>query len=144
MNWGWKIAIVYIAFAMMTVGFVVFGSMQKVSLVEEDYYVKEIKYQEQIDRMKNAVESPDGFSVDYNAAQYLLSLQYSGDELVTGEIHLFRPSDAKEDILLPLHPDETGLQNIDAKQLLKGLWVVKVNWTSGGKDYFKSQQINIQ
>ena len=144
MNWGWKIAIVYIAFALMTVGFVVVGSMQKVSLVEEDYYEKEIKYQEQIDKMKNAVESPDAFSINYNAAQYLLSLKYSGDEFSTGEIHLFRPSDAKKDILLPLNLDEAGLQNIDTKTLLKGLWVIKINWTTKGKDYFKSQQIDIQ
>ena len=53
MNWGWKIALVYTLFALMTLGFVVLGSMKKVNLVEKDYYEKEIKYQEQIDKIRN-------------------------------------------------------------------------------------------
>jgi len=144
MNWGWKIAIVYTVFAIMTVGFVIYGSMQKVSLVEEDYYEKEIKFQQQIDKIKNAVASPDAVEINYDIAHYLLSIQYSGSDLLKGEIHLFRPSDANEDMLIPLNLDEKGHQKINATTLLKGLWVVKVSWESDGEDYFKSQQITIQ
>ncbi len=144
MNWGWKIALVYIGFAVMTVTFVVIGSMQKVNLVEEDYYEKEITYQEQIDKLKNAVDAQEVFGISYNPATYKLTLQYSGKPVINGKIHLFRPSDADKDMFVELKLDPNGQQQLNTKPLLKGLWVVKVDWESGGKGYYKSQQIDIQ
>jgi len=144
MNWGWKIAIAYTLFALMTLGFVVIGSMKKVNLVEEDYYEKEIKYQDQIDKMKNTLELGDEFSIQYLKKALQIVVHYEGDEVLKGEIQLFRPSDAGKDILLPVNLDTTGNQVIDVRTLLKGLWVVKVAWEAGGKNYYKSQQIDIQ
>lgn len=144
MNWGWKIAITYTLFAVMTLAFVFFAATKKVNLVEEDYYEKEIKYQEQIERIKNARELSDAFIIMYNTNNALLSLHYAGKESLKGEVHLFRPSDSELDLLLPLNLDNKGNQVVDARTLLKGFWVVKVTWEASGKSYFKSQQIDIQ
>jgi hypothetical protein len=144
MNWGWKIAIVYISFAAMTVTFVVLASMKKVNLVEEDYYEKEIKYQDQIDRIKNTVASEDVFDILYTPTSQELSMQYSGAGTLVGEIQFFRPSDEGQDMLVPLNLDQTGQQKFNTEKLLKGLWVVKVTWETEGTSFYKSQQIHIQ
>ena len=144
MNWGWKIAITYTLFALMTLAFVVIGSMKKVNLVEEDYYEKEIKYQDQIDKMKNSQLLGDHFHIDYQPKNYLITLQCKVDEPVMGNILLFRPSNSDRDLNIPINLDGMGKQIIDVSTLLKGLWVVKVSWESGGKSFYNSQQIHIQ
>ncbi len=144
MNWGWKIAITYSLFAIGTLTVVFISSMKKVNLVEEDYYEKEIKFQDQIDRIKNARELSDDFSIQFDALSGNLQIRYSGGEALNGNIHLYRPSDSDLDMNIPLNLDQNGKQVMDTQMLLKGLWVVKISWEATGKSYYKSEQINIQ
>ena len=59
MNWGTKIVFSFIAFAGLIITMVVISMRQDVSLVAKDYYVQEIAYQDQIDKIQNqkALES---------------------------------------------------------------------------------------
>ena len=56
MNWGKGIAAVYICFVVIILGFVFYFMNQDVDLVTHKYYDEEIKYQEQIERMKRTNE----------------------------------------------------------------------------------------
>ena len=53
MNWGTKITLSFIAFVGIIITMVVISMRQDISLVAKDYYVQEIAYQDQIDRIRN-------------------------------------------------------------------------------------------
>ena len=50
MNWGWRITIVYSLFALTMIGAVIYSTTLDVNLVEEDYYEKEVNYQQVINK----------------------------------------------------------------------------------------------
>ena len=52
MNWGNKIMLSFSVFVAIIITMVVVSMKQDVFLVSEDYYDKEVKYQNQIDKMK--------------------------------------------------------------------------------------------
>jgi hypothetical protein len=53
-NWGIGITIFISAFILLNIIFIIFASGQKVDLVTEKYYEKELKYQEVIDKKINS------------------------------------------------------------------------------------------
>ena len=145
MNWGWKIAISYIAFALLVLSLVFMSYTRKVNLVEEDYYEKEIQYQSQINRIKNTAELAGDVMVKYSAKTNIIAVHLPADEIdiTKGSIHLFRPSDGDLDKIIPLDLDEEGIQELNVASLLPGLWNVKITWESGGKSYFTKESVHL-
>ena len=54
-NWGTGIALVYIAFAVATTGFVTFAMNRSVDLVSADYYAQSLQQDQQMDAEQNAL-----------------------------------------------------------------------------------------
>lgn len=144
MNWGWKIAIVYTSFALMVLAMVFISARKKVSLVEENYYQKEIEYQAQIDRIKNAHFAGDDFSLTFDSLTQLIQVAYQGRDEAIGQIHLYRPSDDSKDQVIPMNLRQGDSRQIDTQPLQKGLWVVKVEWEAGDDLYYNSLQIDLK
>ncbi|MGZ4076494.1 MAG: FixH family protein, partial [Bacteroidia bacterium] len=97
-GWGTKIAILYISFALLMGTMVAMCMHQKDDLVSEDYYEKELVFQNKIDETNNANalnEKIKHFITDEN-----MELKFPSvfkDKKVSGEILFFRPSDASKD-----------------------------------------------
>ena len=53
-HWGWRISIIYISFALSTLGFMFFSLTQKVDLVSDTYYKEELNYEKTIAAKKNS------------------------------------------------------------------------------------------
>ena len=53
-NWGTGILLTIIFFFLAVVAFFIYSSNLDINLVEDNYYEKELVYQERIDRIKNA------------------------------------------------------------------------------------------
>jgi len=146
MNWGWKIFFITAGFVLF-VFFMVFMAMQQdFHLVYKDYYDKEIKYQGEIDRMKNAKDLEDGLKIEYLLREDKVKLTYPPDHVsgIKGTIYFFRPSDSSLDISFPIVSDEEGIQIISVSSLTNGLWQVKVNWTYGNKEYQQEKNLILQ
>jgi hypothetical protein len=113
-------------------------------LVTEDYYAKEIQFQDQIDRTKSALElntKIDWVKVDANWQLILL-----GDfdpTMVKGEIQVYRPSDSKLDLIIPLGLEADGTQLISSKNFQKGKYQIQVKWTVDGADCYLGKNIFI-
>ncbi|UII25586.1 FixH family protein [Fulvivirga maritima] len=144
MNWGTRIVIVFVCFVALIATMITICMRQDVSLVAQDYYVQEIAYQDQIDRIKNASSlGGDQLLVDYDRGSSVLSLNIPNKTISNGEIHFFRPSDASLDKKYIIRLDESGAQNFDLTTFKKGLWKVKINWNRDGKEYYEEQSIVI-
>jgi predicted dehydrogenase len=66
MNWGYKIMLVYLVFISGMLFMAFKSSEQDIELVTEDYYAKELVYQQKIDEIKNQ----DRIIVGYNRRYY--------------------------------------------------------------------------
>lgn len=143
MNWGKGIIAVFVVFV-IGIGILVYKSMTKnIDLVTSNYYEKELKYQEQIDKINNTNSLAEKVKFEYNGTVLVITYPQTKDKL-TGEISFYKPSDAKEDFKLNVEPAADNKQVLSTEKLPKGLWKVQVNWAMSGKDYFSEEKIMIQ
>lgn len=141
MNWGKGILVTNILFVAFIMTLVVISVKQDdIHLVTENYYEKEIKYQEQIEREKSAAQlSREVLLFDDASKVILLDLPIGAK----GELQLFRPSDARLDQLLPLEIKDAGKTSISLNQLKPGYWRVKLTWVEDGVEYYEESKITI-
>src|SRR3989339_1407636 len=136
LNWGFGIAAVYILFMIGTLIMVMIFMNQDVSLESKDYYVKGIKYQEEIEKMKRSKELPEQLqiSVEQNSIVFAFPKIFTAEEL-SGNIYFNRPSDDSEDLTVNVQTDSSLIQTISTQNISKGLWKIKVDWNGKSNSY---------
>ncbi|ELR70754.1 hypothetical protein C900_03362 [Fulvivirga imtechensis AK7] len=144
MNWGTKIVIVFVLFAGLIVTLVTISMKQDVSLVAKDYYVQEIAYQDQIERIKNYKKlGAEQLRITYDDSRSVVVITAPGNHKREGEVHFFRPSDASLDSKYALKPNGDGHQYFDVKNFKKGLWKIKISWQENGREYYEEKTLVI-
>lgn len=134
MNWGKSIVLAFVLFALFIGVLVTISVRQDVPLVSANYYEQELKYQEQIDRIKNTNDLPEKPVIE--VAGGALEVRYPlMSEITAGELELFRPSDSKLDRKYSLTADAT-IQRIDLTGLPGGMYKARMRWAQNGKEYF--------
>jgi len=141
----WPIAITgfFVVAILFILTFIAFAMRQREDLVSADYYEREVRYQRQLDSMNRSQSLAARAVVTFEPAQQtiVITLPAVQTQGATGDIHLYRPSDARLDRHLPLALNAEGIQRLDAKQLRDGLWKVRVKWVAEGKEYFVDQPV---
>ncbi|GMQ29364.1 FixH family protein [Algoriphagus confluentis] len=141
MDWGKGILLTIFAFVAFIMVLVVISVKQDdIHLVTENYYEKEIKYQEQIEREKSASTLEREVLVYDGASQSMVLDLPVGAK---GNLQLFRPSDARLDQELILEITEAGKTLVPLKNLKPGYWRVQLTWSEGGVDYYQEKKIHI-
>jgi hypothetical protein len=141
MSWGTKLGIGASIYVIGILTFVVFSTTQQINLVSKDYYPKEIEYQKQIDKIKNAKELEENVQIIQENGK--LQIQFPGNmhNQVKGEIIFYRPADYQSDIKCAIEIDETGFQELGTDQLLKGMYKIKIDWEHDGIGYYKEEAV---
>lgn len=146
MNWGWKIVVLYLAFVVMTLSMVFFFMRQKVDLVADDYYKQEIEYQGQIDKISNTKLLKEQVGFEYLSPERIVKFIFPADHIkngVKGNIHFYRPANADEDKQFEINLETTGEQVVAVGSLSKGLWKLKISWTSSGKEFYDEKVVTL-
>ena len=144
----WPASIIgFFGVAMVGFGvFIWFCNRNPSELIAPDYYEQEIRYQAQMDRIRNAQEGLGAANVCYDAQSRIIRIAFrenSGTGSVKGQVQLYRPSAVNQDRYFPLQPSPDGTHCIDAAQLAPGLWKVKVSWSADNRDYYLDQKVVI-
>jgi len=143
MSWGKGIILVFVVFV-LGIGVLVYRSMTKnIDLVTTNYYEKELKYQEQIDKINNTNSLKESIKIEYNGNVILITYPAVQKD-ISGEISFYKPSDAKSDFKVKVEPGSDLKQMIGKEAFSKGLWKVQINWAMDGKDYFSEDKVMIQ
>ena len=143
-DWGKGIVAVFILFV-AGMSFMVYKSVTKdIDLVTPNYYEKEIKYQEQINRIQNSGGMTEQVKIEYTGNAVVISYPEEIKPGTTGEINFYRPSNAKKDFRIPIEITADRKQVISSAILEKGLWKLQLAWIMNGKDYYKEEKIMIQ
>lgn len=138
-HWGHGITLFFTLFviAMMTVLFMSFGVDR--TLVVDNYYEKDIHYQEQFDKKQNQINN-ETLNINYDASIQQLVLHFDHEEQVTGQVTFYRPSDKSIDYSIDITANNLLIPTSEMK---KGKWRVKVDWIANSKTYYKEQIIYI-
>ena len=143
-NWGTGIAIFYSLFVIVLVGFVIKSMTYDNSLVVEDYYKKDIEYQQHYDKVKNAKQLEEDLSIKLDRNNKRLNFHFPENlKGIKGDILFYKPDNKKLDFNLSVKPNTNNIQEFDYSKLTQGVWKVKVEWNSAGKYYYKEKRIHI-
>jgi hypothetical protein len=143
-NWGTGIVIAFIAFISFIMYFVVNMNVNKKydhDLVTEDYYNKELEFQNDIDKETNAKNLVENLSWQKTTEGLVITFPETLiKENITGKVFLYRPSNKQFDFETELSLSNHNLL-IPDKRLLDGRWNIKVDWQYNGKSYLYKKEI---
>lgn len=134
MNWGWGILITIVFFMALTMVRVFIFMNQDVNLVSDNYYDKEVKYQQQIDTEKRTLSSKQEVDVKYLKGG--VDISFPSSSKISGSLYFYRPSNFADDFTLPINLDNSDKQMVDVSTKEKGYWRLKINWTENNKEYY--------
>ena len=116
--------------------------MQNADLVEDDYYPKELTYENQIVKRKNLQKLGEEIRLIQNNKELWLSFPASQKyNDIDGEIYIYRPSDASADRKFKIVLDSLNSQTINADELVNGNYIVKVDWTYQNESFYQELTI---
>ncbi len=143
MNWGYKIMVVFAVFVSGMLFLAFKASQQNVELVTEDYYAKELVYQQKIDESKRTdlLSAPVNIEVLNHELAIHFPKDFSGKK-ISGEATLYCPSDEKKDRRQRFSVTDSGI-SISVPANYHGLHYVKINWEVEGVNYYYEQKIII-
>lgn len=143
-NWGTGIVLAFVAFISFIMYFVVVANSDPRAdhdLVTEEYYRKELEYQQDLDASRNL--ELFGGQVEVLRISGGLGIRFPkgmDPQGIDGKVSLYRPSNKQLDFEFPIQNSDT-LQLIPASRLLDGRWDIRVNWTYQGKPYLFRERI---
>jgi nitrogen fixation protein FixH len=143
-NWGTGLVIGMLLF----IGFILFLVIKMTTnealnhdLVTEDYYNKELRYQEEIDAEKNMNDFKENIIGEKIADGWLLKFPKEIDaSKIKGTVFLFRPSNKKLDFDFPIELSSSNLL-IPDERLLDGRWNITIDWSYNNKNYLYKKAI---
>ncbi len=140
-HWGTGIALFYGTFVAVLLYFVIKSTSQDNSLVSEDYYAEDLKYQEHYEKLRNAASLKRDLEIQKNEGLGQVMFSFPEDlGKVEGEILFFCPSDSHADFKVPIREVK---QVVSSREMKKGYWRIKVDWQAGGTRFFKEAAIVI-
>jgi hypothetical protein len=143
MNWGHKIIVVYVLFVAGMLFLVFKSSKQNIELVTEDYYAKELVYQQKIDETKRAglLSAPVNIIITQHEVTILFPKDFATKK-ITGEVTLYCPSDENKDMHQQFNVTDSAV-TIKVPANYNGLRYVKINWGAEGVNYYYEKKITI-
>jgi len=141
MNWGHGIAIAIGAFIIVIMTMVVISvKMDGIELVTEDYYEKEIKYQDRINSQISAtLLDREVIVFDASSKELIFDLP-KGTEAT---LELFRPSDESLDQTLDFTVESEDKMIIRIDKLQKGYWKAQLHWEENGKVFYQEKKLSL-
>ncbi|MBL4648222.1 MAG: FixH family protein [Aureispira sp.] len=140
MNWGYRIAIFFMAFISFMLFMLYQCVQQNFDLVSEDYYAQEVGFQEQINQQNNVYKLAQKPS--WNIAEKYFELSFP-NKFTEGSVHFFRPSDKGLDFGEALKIDANGQQLVALNKFKRGVYKIQLSWSDQKEAYYIEEQIFI-
>ncbi len=138
-NWGHGIALFYIVFVGVLLTALISSFGVDHSLVVEDYYAKDLNYQKQYEKMQNANANHNAL-IKNNLSEKTISVEFLEGTPSSASAQFYRPSDASKDFSIAF---DKSINIISTETMVKGKWVIKLEWNENGKKFYLEQDIII-
>ena len=143
-NWGKGLVVGMLCFMGFILYLVITMSTNKKyshDLVTEEYYAKEMAYQDEIDQESNLKTLSKTITGKRTTEGWLLRFpEEINDTNSKGTVFLYRPSNQKLDIDFPMVLSGSNLL-IPDDRLIDGRWNITIQWKTQGKPYLYKKSI---
>jgi nitrogen fixation protein FixH len=143
-NWGTGIVIaivMFMAFIMFLVIKMTTNEDYSHDLVVEEYYKKELAFQQEIDAEENLKLLSEKIKGERVEAGWLLKFPKDINESkIKGTVFLYRPSNEQLDFDFPIELSNSNLL-IPDERLLDGRWNITISWEYDDKKYLYKESI---
>jgi len=143
-NWGTGIVLAIIGFIAFILYFVITMTTDKrfdFDLVVEDYYKKEIGFQEELDARKNAASLSEKLQIEQTSEGVVLVFPESiAADVKNGSVYFYRVAQKVLDFEKPLALENNRML-IPNSEILSGRWDITISWEADGKNYMVKEQI---
>ena len=143
-NWGTGLVIgmvLFIAFILFLVITMTTNDRYNHDLVTEEYYKKEMAYQEEIDAEENLKLLPSALKTMQVVEGWQINFPKELDpSKINGTLFLYRPSNKQLDFDFPIVLSGSNLL-IPDKRLLDGRWNIIIDWEYEGINYLYKESI---
>ena len=134
MNWGKGIALALALFMGFIIVLVVKMVSQDVELETEDYYKKDIAYQEEITSMENALALTEKPSISLTETHVIVQFP-EGLSFTEAQLNLKRPNDEADDRSYKIVG--TSMFTLNRSELEKGVYKLELSYTHEDKTYLQ-------
>ena len=143
-NWGTGIFIFYSFFA-ATLFYQVYKSTQyDHSLVVENYYEKDLAYQATYNKLTNSIALNPPLKINHDDNSKMIHVEFPKSfKSVEGTVLLYRASNKKEDVNLPIRVNGDNQMDISAHTLGTGKWKIEIDWIGNKKPFLNRKTILI-
>ena len=144
-NWGTKLFIFTTMFMIFILVFVYLTTLQDRTLVEDEYYQHSLVFQEKINKINNSnalqekveiIEGPQHISITFQT--------FFNPAEISGTILFYRPSNIKGDVKIPIELDSTRQIIYPVKKLMRGRYIVKIDYKYKDKEFYQEKSIFIE
>lgn len=139
-HWGWRIGIVYSAFALSTLGFVAFAMTQRVDLVREDYYQESLRTtaaQQEVQRGRTS-------GITVRVEQSMLRIRIPAVPQGAVSVQLYRPDNPSFDQQHNVQQVSDGSFVLPLAGIARGRWRLIVRWRSDDRVVVHEQLLMLQ
>jgi len=110
-------------------------------LESEDYYKKEIAYEQEIQAQRNANDAKEKVKVSEN--KDFIILQFPLEEKIdTVSVEFFKPNDKKGDQLFAEVGTKTMM--VEKKKLQKGVYLINIHYQIENKKFLQKEEIMLK
>ena len=140
--WPVGIIIFFTAFFVGIAVVIVIASTHQDTLVNDNYYEQELKFQDQIDATERAAKCGAKIRYDSAAGKILLALPAEqAGQSVSGKVSFYRANAPALDCDFPMQLNSDGTQTIEISKLANGPWKICARWKADGKDYYLEEKV---
>jgi hypothetical protein len=144
-NWATGLIIAMILFIgfIMTMVVTMMNSSHDHDLVTEDYYKKELKYQEIIDQKERVHQLKDPIDIKLDKEGVLITYPAGlRNKLKKGNIAFYRPSKKALDFDIPVNTN-SGVQRISKDMLPAGKWEMTLSFEIENEKYLMQKNFKL-
>lgn len=139
MNWGKGLTVAMILFMGFIITLVTIMIRTSTDLESEDYYSREVNYEQEIQAQKNANEL-EKISINEDEEHLVLKVP-ENIELPTVKVNFIRPNDKKMDKTFEFQNSKTLL--VSKKELEKGIYKLEIIYEYEGKACLQKEEITL-
>lgn len=142
-HWGHGIALFYSFFVLTLIVVVIKSRTFDNSLVTEEYYARDINYQQEYDRRQNSEDLAEGVRLEKVADSYRVIFPKMLAPSTKGTLLFYRPSSKLHDRLVQIEVDTAGGMNLSLTGLKPGRYRAILEWSAGGKNYMDEFSLTV-
>lgn len=145
LNWGHGILMAIIIMVLAILTLVIKITNEKIELVTDDYYPKELKYEEVIQKQKSTLKLKGKILIELDdSLRITFPSDFTNPEALKGEIWFYRASNKRDDMKDSIHLQQSLTMVYPLTSFSNGKYDVIADWAYNGKTYFYKETIFIE